>query len=163
VEEVGLLGPDYFALAIEGEVEALKTYHFFGNVIGVAVGHPELEELRQERTSPLPCVPTVGASNLALTSKFIVCVLGSRRCARWAQDLYWFGQNVPTSSHRWLALPGPLMIKARSRGYKQGERERRGSHVPYSWWRWLQVGREREERLLSLLFVVEVVTRWSPS
>jgi hypothetical protein len=27
------------------------------------------------------------------------------------QDLYWFRQNVPTSSHRWLALPAPLMIK----------------------------------------------------
>jgi hypothetical protein len=28
-----------------------------------------------------------------------------------AQDLYWFSKNVPTSSHRWLALPAPLMIK----------------------------------------------------
>jgi hypothetical protein len=27
------------------------------------------------------------------------------------QDLYWFGQNVLTSSHRWLTLPIPLMIK----------------------------------------------------
>jgi hypothetical protein len=37
----------------------------------------------------------------------------------WAQDLYWFGEDVPTSSHRQLALPAPLMIKARSGGYKQ--------------------------------------------
>jgi hypothetical protein len=35
-----------------------------------------------------------------------------------AQDLYWFGKNVPTSNHWRLALPAPLMIKARSRGYK---------------------------------------------
>jgi hypothetical protein len=32
-----------------------------------------------------------GVTNLAPISKFIVRVLGSRRCARWAQDLYWFG------------------------------------------------------------------------
>ena len=58
----------------------------------------------------------IGVSNLALTSKFVcVCVLGSRR---WAQDLYWFGQNVPTSSPRWLALLTPLLINARIRGYK---------------------------------------------
>jgi hypothetical protein len=30
------------------------------------------------------------------------------------------------------------MIKARSRGYKQGERGRRGSQVSCSWWRWLE-------------------------
>jgi hypothetical protein len=48
---------------------------------------------------------SVGVSNLALTSKFIVRVLGSGGCARWAQDFYWFGHNVPMSSHRWLALP----------------------------------------------------------
>lgn len=35
----------------------------------------------------------------------------------WAQDLYWFGQNVPTSHHRQLALPAPMKIKAHSRGY----------------------------------------------
>jgi hypothetical protein len=53
-----------------------------------------------------------------------VHVLGFGRYARWAQDLYWFMQNVSTSSHLRLALPTPLMIKARNRGYKQeGERE----------------------------------------
>jgi hypothetical protein len=87
--------------------------------------------------------PTFGVSNLALTSKFIVRVPGSGRCARWTQDLYWFGQNVPTSSHKRLTLPTPLMIKARSRGYKRA--------------------REREGTLPCLLFVVEVVTKWSPS
>jgi hypothetical protein len=50
-------------------------------------------------------------SYLALTSKFIVRVPGSGGCARRAQDLYKFGQNVPTSSHRCLALLAPLMIK----------------------------------------------------
>jgi hypothetical protein len=58
----------------------------------------------------------VSVLNLALISKFIVRVLRYRVCARWAKDLYWFGQNVPTSSHRWLALPTSLMIKTRSRG-----------------------------------------------
>jgi hypothetical protein len=48
---------------------------------------------------------------------------------RWTQDLYWFGQNVPTFSHRWLAVPAPLMIKARSRGYK---RTREGGEAPKS-------------------------------
>jgi hypothetical protein len=45
------------------------------------------------------------------------------------QDLYWFGQNVPTSNHRQLALPAPLMIKARSRGYKKA---RDGGETPKS-------------------------------
>jgi hypothetical protein len=48
---------------------------------------------------------------------------------RGAQDLYWFEQNVPTSSHRWLALPAPLMIKTRSSGYK---RTREGGEAPKS-------------------------------
>jgi hypothetical protein len=66
---------------------------------------------------------------IALTSKFIVHISSSGRCARWAQDLYWFRQNVPTSSHRRLALPSPLMIKAHSRGYK---RAREGREAPKS-------------------------------
>jgi hypothetical protein len=61
------------------------------------------------------------------------------------QDLYWFEKNVPTYSHRWLALPTPLMTKARIRGYK---RAREGGEAPKS------------------LIVVEVELRsirWSPS
>jgi hypothetical protein len=41
--------------------------------------------------------------------------------------LYWFGQNVPTSSLRRLALPTPLLTNARSRGYKQA---REGGEAP---------------------------------
>jgi hypothetical protein len=59
------------------------------------------------------------------------------RCTWWEQDLYWFGQNISTFSHRWLALSAPLMIKAHSRGYKWGEREERLSSL-LSWWRWVQ-------------------------
>jgi hypothetical protein len=59
-----------------------------------------------------------------------------------AQDLYWFGQNVPISSHRQLVLPTPLMIKARSISYKWA---REGGEAP------------------NLLFVVGVVTKLSPS
>jgi hypothetical protein len=66
-------------------------------------------------------------SNLTPTSKFIAHVPGSGGCAQWAQDLFWFRQDVPTSSHRWLALPTPLMIKTHSRGYK---REREGGDAP---------------------------------
>jgi hypothetical protein len=62
-------------------------YHHFEKTICVAVGHPELEEFRRERASPLPGAPNVDVSNLAPTSKFIVRVPGSGRCARWAQDL----------------------------------------------------------------------------
>jgi hypothetical protein len=50
-------------------------------------------------------------------------------CARWAQDLYCFGQNVPNSIHHRLALAAPLMIKIRSRGYK---RAREGGETPSS-------------------------------
>jgi hypothetical protein len=53
----------------------------------------------------------VSVSYLTLTSKFIVCVPSSGGCARRAQGLYWFGQNVPISIHWWLALLTPLMIK----------------------------------------------------
>jgi hypothetical protein len=77
-------------------------------------------------------------SNLDLPSKLYYACSRLRRCVRWTQHLYWFGQNVPTSSHRQLAQPTSLMIKARSTGYKQGERERRGSQVSCSWWRWSQ-------------------------
>jgi hypothetical protein len=79
------------------------------------------------RISPIQivCVPY-----LAPTIKFIVCVPGSRGCVRRAQDLYWFGQNVPTYSHRWLSLPTPLMVKLVV---------------------WVKSSREREERLPDLL------------
>lgn len=60
--------------------------------------------------------PFVGVSNLALTSKFVVLVLG---LGRWMQDLCWSRHNVPTFTHRRLALPISLMIKARSRSYKR--------------------------------------------
>lgn len=45
--------------------------------------------------------------------------MGSGWWARWAQDLYCFGQNVYTFSLWWLALPAHLLINARNRGYKQ--------------------------------------------
>jgi hypothetical protein len=35
---------------------------------------------------------------------FCVRVLGSGWCTQWAQGLYWFEQNILTSSHRWLEL-----------------------------------------------------------
>jgi hypothetical protein len=64
-----------------------------------------------DRTARHKANPLVGVSYLAPTSKFIVRGLGFRGCARRAQGLYWFGQNIPTSSHQWLALPAPLIIK----------------------------------------------------
>jgi hypothetical protein len=44
-------------------------------------------------------------------SKSNIRVSGFGGCARRTQDLYWFEQNISTSSHRRLALPAPLMIK----------------------------------------------------
>jgi hypothetical protein len=41
------------------------------------------------------------------------------------QDSYWFGQNVPTSKHRWLALQTPLMIKLVVGVTSSQEREKR--------------------------------------
>jgi hypothetical protein len=40
-----------------------------------------------------------------------VCTVGARFILVQAE--------CPTSSHRWLVLPTPLIIKARSRGYKR--------------------------------------------
>jgi hypothetical protein len=77
-----------------------------------------LENFVAERASPLPGASNVGVPNLATTSKFIVRI--PEGCAKWAQDLYWFGKNVRTSSLQWLALPAPLMIKTHSRGDKWG-------------------------------------------
>jgi hypothetical protein len=45
-----------------------------------------------------------------------VHVLGSGRCDRRVPGLYWFSQNVPTSSLRWLALLTPLLLDAHSNG-----------------------------------------------
>jgi hypothetical protein len=59
-------------------------------------------------------------------------------CARKAQGLYWFGQNVPTSSHQWIALPAAFMIKLIV-GVTSGS--------------------EREERLPSLFIRVELELR----
>jgi hypothetical protein len=86
-----------------------------------------------------------GVLNLAPTNKFIMRILVSRGCGRWAQDLYWFEQNVSTSRNRRLALPAPLMIKTRSRGFK---RARKGGEAPTS-----LIGVEVELR----------ATEWSPS
>jgi uncharacterized membrane protein YbhN (UPF0104 family) len=47
-----------------------------------------LENFIAEHVSLLSGAPTIGVSNLALTSKFIVHVPGSGGCAQWAQDLY---------------------------------------------------------------------------
>jgi hypothetical protein len=106
--------PDPFSFVVEGEVEVLETDRRSGSAIGVATCHPELAKFRIGTRKSLPRTSTVRVSNLAPTIKFIVHALGSRGCARWAQDLYWFGQNVPISSHQWLALPAPLMIKTYS-------------------------------------------------
>jgi hypothetical protein len=84
-----------------------------------------LDDLNAERARPLHGEPTIGVSYLSLTSKFIVCVSGSRGCARMPQDSYWFGQNVPTSKHRWLALQTPLMIKLVVGVTSSQEREKR--------------------------------------
>jgi hypothetical protein len=78
----------------------------------------------------------VGVSNLAPTSKYIVCVLGSEGWAWCAQDLYWFGHNISTSNLRRLALQAPLMIKTHNRSYKWA---REGREVDKSLYR-LAVG-----------------------
>jgi hypothetical protein len=65
---------------------------------------------------------------------FYVCVLSSGRCVWWTQDLYWFGQNISTSSLRRLALSTPLLLNAHNRDYKwvtSGDREKKGSQVSY--------------------------------
>jgi hypothetical protein len=77
----------------------------------------------------------VGVLNLALTIKCIVrvstfqlhqlnvlCVFrlfGLQMVCVVATRFILFRQNVYTSSHQWIALPTPFMIKARSKGYKR--------------------------------------------
>jgi hypothetical protein len=73
----------------------------------------------------------VGVSYLALITKFIVRITSSR--GRRAQDLYWFRQSVPTSSHQWLALPTPLMIKLVVGVTSSGEREERHPDLLSRW------------------------------
>jgi hypothetical protein len=94
-----------------------------------------LDNLIAARASPLPGTPTVYVSSLAPTSKFIVRVLGTRGCARRAQDLYGFGQNVATSNHRLLALPASLMIELVVGVTSSREREDRLPN-PLSVWQW---------------------------
>jgi hypothetical protein len=60
---------------------------------------------------------------------FYVCVPGFGWCTRWAQGLYWFEQNILTSSHRWLELPTSFLIHTHIRGYK---RAREGGEAPKS-------------------------------
>jgi hypothetical protein len=81
------------------------------------------------------CFTCVGVSYLAPISKFIVRVPGSGGCAWRAQGLYWFGQNVPTSIHRWHALPTPLMIKLIVGVTSSQEREERFPG-PLLGWKW---------------------------
>lgn len=92
VGRTGPLGPAHRSLAIDDKVETPKMEGHFGgpNCANIIVGHRELEQLHREYTSPLRGAPTVGVSNLTLTSEFIVRVVGIKRCARWAQDLYLF-------------------------------------------------------------------------
>ena len=49
-------------------------------------------------------------------SKFLILHVWPRWCAKRTQGLYWFGQNVPTSSL--LLLLVLLALKVCSRGYK---------------------------------------------
>jgi hypothetical protein len=67
--------------------------------------------------------PTLRQVNL------FVRVFGSGWCARSLQGLYWFVQNIPMSSLWRLALSTPLLLNARSRGYK---RAREGRRAPKS-------------------------------
>jgi hypothetical protein len=50
---------------------------------------------------------------------------------RWAQVLYSFGQNIPISSLQWLVLPAPLLLDARSRGYKRAREGEKAPQVSY--------------------------------
>jgi hypothetical protein len=45
---------------------------------------------------------SVRVSNLSLANKFVCAFRAQDLCVWWAQDLYWFGQNVSASSIRGL-------------------------------------------------------------
>jgi hypothetical protein len=122
-------------LPLKGRLRLPKWITVPGGRLSLLLTIQSLDNLVAERAMPLPGAPIVGVPYLALTSKFIVHVPGSRGCAQRAQGLYWFGQNVPTSSHRRLEVPTPLMIKVIVG---------------------VTSGREREERLPSLFIRVEV-------
>jgi hypothetical protein len=74
----------------------------------------------------------IDVSYLALTSKFIVSVPGSSGCARRAQGLYWFGQNVSTFQSSVAYAIGIIDDQTRSGGYK---RLKEGGEAPKSLYR----------------------------
>ena len=61
------------------------------------------------------------------TSKFLILRVWLGWCAKKTRGLYWFGQNVPTSSS--LLLLVLLALKVRNRGYKRS----REGQVPSLW------------------------------
>jgi hypothetical protein len=106
-------GPNY-ATVVAGHLEPRE---FVENAQVPYVAH----QLSVFQTSTPTCKFLCARSRLRM-----VCLVGTSFILVWA--------NVPTSSFRWLALPAPLLLDARSRVYK-----------------WVTRGREREEELPSLL------------
>jgi hypothetical protein len=139
--ESGFWGLDCFAFTNEGETKVPKTDRRSGRSITVVASHPKLEELCWEHTCPyLARQLLVFRSSLRQVN--LLCAFRTPDGAAVDAIFILVRQNIPTSSHWRLALPAPLMIKARSRDYK---RAREGGEFPES------------------LIMVEAVTEWSPS
>jgi hypothetical protein len=93
-----LLGP-WSSPLLDDEIQTPETDGRSGGLdcaIDV-VGHQSLKNFVVEHASLLPGAPTDGVSNLTPTSKFIVRIPDSIRCAWWAQ--------IYTSSERMSLLP----------------------------------------------------------
>jgi hypothetical protein len=68
------------------------------------MGRKPRVQASSSRDIPQPGEQTVGVSNHLRQVNLFVRILWSGWYARWVQDLYWFGKNVPTSNFWWLTL-----------------------------------------------------------
>jgi hypothetical protein len=102
------------------------------NYATVVAGHLEPREFIENAQGPYLARQLSVFQTSTLTCKFLcvcsklrmVCSVGTKFILVWA--------NVPTSSLRRLALPAPLLLDARSRGYKRVTRGREGRRAPKS-------------------------------
>jgi hypothetical protein len=133
---LGFRGPDHCSPIVDDEVETPKMGGRFEdlNYATMVADHPEPGEFIENAQGPNLARQLTVFWNSAPTSKFLCACPRLRMVCSVAQGLCWFGQNVPTSSLRWLTLPTPLLLDARSRGSKRpGEGGRAPMYLMREW------------------------------
>jgi hypothetical protein len=77
---------------------------------------------------------------LTLMSTIVYVCSASGWCALWAQDLYWFVWNVPTSQSSVACATDTFLLDARSRGCKQAREGRVHKSLCIVGAKWLCIG-----------------------